>query len=646
MKEKKPLDTLLRITIGNRYFKLSSTDEQFRYLTMSGIFFFLMCLVISFGFFMLSQSNMILAAVKFSLAFILLLSFFMMRTNVKLDKLSFIPAVFFGAYCVFLVYIGVVNLWAAVWLLALPPIAIFLCRLTVGLIISIVAIIAAIIFLYTPIAPVDVEGFIRLRFLSAYFLILSLTFVFEHFRILKDRKEASLNAELAREKYVIETMKDNIDQGIFLMDTELKILPLYSKPLISILSYYDSELAGRNFLDILAVSLDGRQLQTMKTFFSMMFSKSKSLKVLEAANPISDFQYKIDDRVKTLSTKFHLVEQEGAQPLIIGIIQDITREREFEQELQAQKEAQQAEMKNMFDIIQIDPLVFQDFIDDAESKFNIINSTLKDRTLSEKQAVTRFFQIVHAMKSNAFILGLEVFGKKLHSLEDKIKAVLDGGAVDTGSVLGLAISLEAIMHEKDSFVKITNRIQAYKTSHKVDAILVNSLKIAVENTVMETNKKAELKVGELDTDILTSKLRKPIKDILLQCVRNSIYHGIETEEERIEKNKKPHGLLTVSIKNIGGKAEVVFSDDGRGLDWEKIKTKYLQLHPDAKDTSKKALFSSIFSPEFTTSKETTSVAGRGVGLSFVKDLVKEYNGTVNVSSSESGATFKFVFPFN
>ena len=103
-------------------------------------------------------------------------------------------------------------------------------------------------------------------------------------------------------------------------------------------------------------------------------------------------------------------------------------------------------------------------------------------------------------------------------------------------------------------------------------------------------------------------------------------------------------LLVFSIKSIDGNAEVTFSDDGRGLDWEKIKKRYLSLHPDAKNVNKKVLLSAIFSPEFSTTEETSMVAGRGVGLSLVKDLVVENKGTIKVDSSESGLTFKFAFP--
>ena len=458
------------------------------------------------------------------------------------------------------------------------------------------------------------------------------------------RQIQKTHAELARESNIIQTMKDNIPQGIFLMNREQKILPQFSQPLVSILSCYDSNLEGRNFLDILNSSLNSKQLQIMQGYFSMIFSKEKSAKLLESVNPISEFDYKSEDHTKVLSTRFQLIEQEGSDPMILAIIQDITREKEFEKELQEQKEAQEQEMKDMFDVIQVDPMVFQDFIEDTESNFNYINSILKDRTLTERQVVTKFFQNIHAIKSNALILGLESFGRKLHILEDDIKEVSARDEISVNDTLSLAVKLELIMQDKDVFLSIIKKIESYKTSNQIDSVIVNTLNRAVEKISEETSKKVELKAENLDKSILESKLRKPIKDILFQCIRNSIYHGIEPTDERIRKNKNPWGLLTVSIKNVDGMAVINFSDDGRGLDWVKIRKKYLELNPNAKDVSKNVLLSKIFAPEFSTAGAATQVAGRGVGLSLVKDLVKENNGAISVSSTDSGLSFKFTFP--
>jgi two-component system chemotaxis sensor kinase CheA len=636
-------DMLRSIFLGKRYSELKRLNDQVRYMAMNSTFMVASISLVILGI-ILIKADSLWAITDLALAFVLFVCLILLRSNVSFKIISVIPTTLFGVYCLYVLTQGTLYLWTAAWIFLFPIIAIFLCRMSIGLIQSIGVLILLIFIMYSPLVQFDVLPQIRNRFIITYILILSLTIIYEFISTLKDRKEAKLNADLAYEKDLVQIMKDNIPQGIFLMDSELKILPQYSKPLIMILSHYDSELAGRNFLDILSSSLDARQINTMKGYFSMVFAKSKSPRVLESANPISEFEYKAEHRVKNLSTAFHLIEQKKTAPVIIGIILDITREKELQREIQVQKKVKELEMKNMFDVIQIDPLVFQDFVEDIESNFNFINSILKDRTLTEKQVITKFFQNIHAIKSNAFVLGVEAVGKKLHALEDDIKAISSHEDVNVDDILELAIKLENLMQEKDSYTSFVHKIEAFRASNQIDSVFIHSMTKAVEKISAETQKKVDLKVGEVDVSILGSNLRKPIKDILFQCVRNSIYHGIEPAEDRLRKHTKPQGVLFFSIKKAGGRAEIIFSDDGRGLDWEKIKRKYLEKNPGAKEISKRILLSAIFLPEFSTAAEVSTVTGRGVGLSMVKDLVKKHNGTIQVESSDSGLLFKFSFP--
>ena len=642
--KKKPPGIFVSIIIGNRYLKLDNINDQAKYLVLNFVFILAMFPLIFLGYELLNVDPT-RTILDFSMAFLLLVSLFLMRSKLSLKVIPFFIVPVFGVYTLFLLLQGTLYLWTAVWIFVFPIIAIMLCQMTAGIIQSLLVFAGAIVIMYVPgIAKFYVLRDIRIRIVIAYILFMSLAVIYERISMIKDQKEAALNAELAHERDITRTMQNNIHHGIFLMDTNLKILPGYSAPLISILSCFDSNLEGKNFLDLLNASLDTKQLQTMKAYFSMIFSKAKSTKVLESANPIAEFEYRVDDHIKTLTTKFNLIERANAEPVIIGIIQDITREKEHERDLHVQREAQELEMKNMFDVLQIDPLVFNDFIEDTEANSNYVNSILKDRSLTEEQILTKFFQTVHAIKSNALILGLETFGKKLHALEDDIKVVSSYARIMTEDVLTLAVKFENILKEKDEYIRITKKIEAFKTSNQIDTILIQSLAKAVERISDETQKKVELKAGEVDIKILESSLRKPIKDILFQCIRNSIFHGIEPVDERINKKKNPVGLLVFSIKNVEGKAEITFSDDGRGLDWEKIKTKFIAMHPKAKVINKKILLAAIFSPEFSTSDETNMVAGRGVGLSLVKDLVQENKGMIKVNSTESGLTFKFLFP--
>ena len=664
MRNNKGKSLLRTIFLGNRYSELTDVNEQVRYMTMNWIFMVAAIPLIILGI-TLIDTDISRTIIDFGIAFLCLVSLVLIRSKVPLKYIPVFPVTIFGAYCCYLLYLGDLNLWAAIWIFSFPPIVIFLCQMLVGVIESIIVLIVLVLLMYSSLIPAAsfelINNAIKIRFIGAYILIASLSIIYEWISILKDRKENELKAELSHEKDMIQIMKDNINQGIFLMDRDLNILPQYSSTLVSILSYYQSDLTGKNFLDIISGSFDTRQLQIMKGFFNMLFEKEKSAKVLDGANPIAEFEYKTNDSSKFLKTRFQLIEpaedadqtertsrtdnpaKVTSKTVIIGIIHDISREKEFEEELRAQKESQEIEMKNMFDVIKIDPLVFQTFVEDTETNFDCINALLKDQTLNEKQVVTRIFQYIHAIKSNALILDLENLVKKLHVLEDEIKNISGKEKVMMNDILGIAIKIESFMQEMDSYIEITKKINAYKTTNQMDTILVNSLTKAAVRLADELGKNVKVKAEYIDMKILESSLRKPVRDILNQCVRNSIYHGIEPEETRIKKNKTPYGLILFSIKNVDGKAVVSFADDGAGLDWKKIEKKYLEKNP-GKHVDKKILLNCIFTPEFSTADETSTAAGRGVGLSFVKDIIKEYKGNISVNSTEAGLMFKFTFP--
>jgi len=646
---------LINIGTSGRYKEegeFSMSDYLIRYVLLNCIIFLGSAILVAFVILNMSLERYFTVAVCSGMIFMAMVSFVLARTKIKQIVPAAVLMIFYALLCVMVTWTGQAGGANFLFIYVYPLLTIMLLGMRYGTALSVILGAMISLEMFIPnMAHFNYHFDFAIRMAVNYFLVFAVMIVIESTRRTKDRlienqnhKEKRLLKELSQERDIIQTMKDNINQGIFLMDKDLKILPNYSKPLVAILSYYDSELAGKSFLDILSASLDARQLQTIKGYFGMIFSKSKSVKVLESANPISEFEYRADGQIKTVTTRFRLIEEADSEPLIIGIIQDITREKEFEKELQAQKEAQELEMRDMFDVIQVDPLVFRDFIEDTEAGFDQINAILKDKSLTEKQVLTKFFQNVHAIKSNAMILGLQTFGKKLHVLEDEIKAVSRNDKIIMEDIIGLTIKLEEIMQEKDSYIRIIKKIEAFKVSNQIDTVLINSLAKAVERVSVETQKKVELKVGQIDIGILETGLRKPIKDILSQCIRNSIYHGIEPVDERIQKNKKPKGLLALSIKNVDGNAVVTFSDDGRGLDWDKIKAKYLAINPNVKEVNKQALLSAIFSPEFSTAESASTIAGRGVGLSLVKDLVKENNGSIKVDSSGSGLTLRFIFP--
>src|SRR5579862_8060759 len=118
---------------------------------------------------------------------------------------------------------------------------------------------------------------------------------------------------------------------------------------------------------------------------------------------------------------------------------------------------------------------------------------------------------------------------------------------------------------------------------------------------------------ELDRTIIEA-----IKDPLVHLVRNSCDHGIEAPEVRVTAGKPPQGRLLLRAYHEGGQVNIEISDDGAGLDTERLKQKAIEkglLRADqAEKLTAKEQFNLIFLPGFSTADSVTRISGRGVGM--------------------------------
>ena len=146
-----------------------------------------------------------------------------------------------------------------------------------------------------------------------------------------------------------------------------------------------------------------------------------------------------------------------------------------------------------------------------------------------------------------------------------------------------------------------------------------------------------------------SKVDGIVNEVAIQLLRNSVVHGIETPEVRNHRGKLPIGHVHMSLQDQGDKFLLTFEDDGNGIDYAAIAQKAVALGKytaeEATKLDKRALVSLLFSPGFSTAKNSTEDAGRGVGLDIIKDRIVSLGGTVNVASRLHGYTrFSFTLP--
>jgi two-component system, chemotaxis family, sensor histidine kinase and response regulator WspE len=177
---------------------------------------------------------------------------------------------------------------------------------------------------------------------------------------------------------------------------------------------------------------------------------------------------------------------------------------------------------------------------------------------------------------------------------------------------------------------------------------VQGLPRLVRDLARQMGKKAQLEIRgestEVDRDIL-ERLDAPLNHL----VRNALDHALETPEERLALGKPEIGRLTIEAAHRAGLLLISISDDGRGIDLERLRAKIVDRGLAGNDVAGKLseaeLLDFLFLPGFSTAAEVTEISGRGVGLDVVHSMVQSAGGHVRVHSKPGrGTSFQIELP--
>ncbi|MBO1111119.1 chemotaxis protein CheA [Bordetella petrii] len=167
----------------------------------------------------------------------------------------------------------------------------------------------------------------------------------------------------------------------------------------------------------------------------------------------------------------------------------------------------------------------------------------------------------------------------------------------------------------------------------------------VRDIAVKMGKQIELQTYGRATELDKSLIERII-DPLTHLVRNSLDHGIETPEKRIAAGKDPVGQLILSAEHNGGNIVIEVSDDGGGLNRDKILKKAVaQGLAVSENTPDEEVWQLIFAPGFSTAEQVTDISGRGVGMDVVRRNIQDMGGHVQLSCVPGeGTTTRIVLP--
>jgi two-component system chemotaxis sensor kinase CheA len=283
--------------------------------------------------------------------------------------------------------------------------------------------------------------------------------------------------------------------------------------------------------------------------------------------------------------------------------------------------------KNHFDSAVITSLV-NDLLEEKKSRMVNVNEKLKIFT-----------------KENV-ISSIRVSSDKIDHLMNLVSEL-----VTTQASLSLYVEenqVYALNQLSENIENITRQLR--DTAFSISLIPIESMLTRFHRLIRdlssEFNKNIDFITEGAETE-LDKTLIQGLTDPLMHIIRNSVDHGIEPEQERIDAGKTPQGMIYFKAFYSGASVVIKIQDDGRGIDINKVRQKAIEkelILPDAKYTNKEIL-DLIFIPGFSTAKNITDISGRGVGMDVVKRKVDEIRGTVDLESKENiGTTITIKLP--
>lgn len=236
---------------------------------------------------------------------------------------------------------------------------------------------------------------------------------------------------------------------------------------------------------------------------------------------------------------------------------------------------------------------------------------------------------------------------------DKLDQLID--LVGELVIAGASANLIALKSKHSELLEATSVLSRLVESIRDSALQLRMVQIGdtfsrfnrvVRDVSKELGKDIELAISGAETELDKSFVEK-IADPLMHLVRNSLDHGIESADVRLARGKSAKGRVSLNAYHDSGSIVIQVSDDGGGLNAEKIRNKAIERELiQASDTLSEAeIINLVFEPGFSTADAVSKLSGRGVGMDVVRKNIQALRGTVDVSSVEGmGTTFTIRLP--
>lgn len=296
----------------------------------------------------------------------------------------------------------------------------------------------------------------------------------------------------------------------------------------------------------------------------------------------------------------------------------------------------------------VEPEAFEPFYEKAEMPTPVQTNEVKVPIIEDvKSKPLKEKEVSNSASGSKHMISVHV--EKLDKLMNMVGELVISEAMVTQNPEMLNQASESFMKSARMLHKITTELQDMVMSIRMVPLSTTFMKMhrIVRDMTKKLDKRVILSLSGEETEV-DKNIIEHISDPFIHIIRNSIDHGIEEEQERIDKGKTPEGHILLEAKNVGSEVHIIIKDDGKGLNRDKILAKAKEnglLTKSEDELSNREIYSLILLPGFSTKDEVSEFSGRGVGMDVVVKKLESVGGTVVVESEpDQGTTITMKIP--
>lgn len=497
-----------------------------------------------------------------------------------------------------------------------------------------------------------------------------------------EQKVLDRTAQLRQKTNDINSMLQNMQQGIFTITQDGTVHPEYSSYLERILDI--RPIAGAHFMKVLfeGARLGADQINQVENAVLAMLGEDPMMYEFNSHLLVNEFCL----GNKILDLDWAVIIDDGCIQKIMVTVRDVTELRA----LQIEAENQRQELEIIGQILAINQRKFDEFIKSSESFIEQNENLIQGTEQYNVDVLATLFRNMHTIKGNARTYGFRYLTDAVHEAENtydtlrrKQEAEWDKDALlnelhKAGDCVAkykqvyetklskFADATQGKFIEKTLFDSILATTTHAVTHHEqaVAAIVhVNTLLQAVDAepvaNILDGIVKALPALADelgkaapqvhLDTDNLRvhGPLAAAMKDVFMHMFRNAMDHGIEAPAERERAGKPHYGTISLQASLSGDKLVIQFKDDGRGLALGRIRQKALEngLINDTAALDDATAAELIFNSGLSTAQAVSNISGRGVGMDAVRQFLRAHDGDIHVRFTDTQSKGQDFRPF-